>query len=112
MAIRDERQLTQSEMADLLAMSPSAYSRLERNQTKVTLEDLPRISDKLNVPIQDLLPEIFTVHNNPSGGSTGVVFNQSIINNYYSTSETTKELETKIQALEKKLSELLKERGD
>jgi transcriptional regulator with XRE-family HTH domain len=106
LTIREDRQLTQNEMAELLSMSPSAYSRLERNETKVPLEDLPKFSEVLKIPVQDLLPEIFTVNNNPSGNASGIVMSQNITYNYYSSNEQTKVLELKIQALEKELTEM------
>lgn len=93
-------------MAELLAMSPSAYARPECNETKVAIEELPRISEKLKIPMQDLLPELLTVHNSPTGNANGIVFNNINNNYYYSTTYTTRELELKIQALEKELGGL------
>ena len=106
LTIREDRQLTQNEMAELLSMSPSAYSRLERNETKVQLEDLPKLSERLKIPVQDLLPEIFTVNNNTSGNSNGIVLSQQITYNYFNSAESSKGLEIKIQALENELTEL------
>ena len=103
MAIREDRQMNQEEMADLLAMSQSTYSRLERNEAMLPFEDLTRVADKLKVPVQELLPEIFTVHNNPSGHANGIVFNNIINNNYYSVDQTVVELQAKISELENQL---------
>ena len=44
LTIRKDSQLTQNEMAKFLSMSPTAYSRLKRNETKVPLKDLPKFS--------------------------------------------------------------------
>jgi len=89
-------------------MSPSACSRLERNETKVPLEDLPKISECFKIPVQELLPEIFTVNNNPSGNSNGIILSQTVTNNYYNTTETYKVLEIKIQNVEKELEAMRK----
>lgn len=103
MAIREDRQMNQEEMAELLAMSQSTYSRLERNESMLPFEDLARVAEKLKVPVQELLPEIFTVHNNPSGHANGIVFNNIINNNYYSVDQTVLELQARIQELENEL---------
>lgn len=114
MAIREDRQMNQEEMAELLAMSQSTYSRLERNETMLPFEDLARVADKLKVPVQELLPEIFTVNNNPTGGSSGIVFGNDfnvthivsqVHNHFYSADETAKRLQARIDDLE---AELLK----
>lgn len=106
MAIREDRQMNQEEMAELLAMSQSTYSRLERNEAMLPFEDLARVAEKLKVPVQELLPEIFTVHNNPSGHANGIVFNNIINNNYYSVDQTVLELQARIQELESQLQKM------
>jgi len=106
MAIREDRQMTQEEMADLLALSQSAYSRLERNESMLPFEDLTRVAEKLKVPVQELLPEIFTVHNNPTGHANGIIFNNIINNNYYTVDQTTQQLQIKIAELETELKVL------
>ena len=73
--------------------------------TKVPLEDLPKFSEVLKIPVQDLLPEIFTVNNNTSGNANGIIMSQTV-NNYYSSNEETKELQLKIRTLEKDLAEI------
>lgn len=104
MAIREDRQMNQEEMADLLAMSQSTYSRLERNEAMLPFEDLTRVADKLKIPVQELLPEIFTVHNNPSGHANGIVFNNIINNNYYTIDQTVIALQETIKKLEAELA--------
>lgn len=113
MAIREDRQMNQEEMAELLAMSQSTYSRLERNESMLPFEDLARVAEKLKVPVQELLPEIFTVNNNPTGGSSGIVFGNDfnvthivnqVHNHFYSADETAKKLRAKIDELEEQLA--------
>ena len=96
--------MNQEEMADLLAMSQSTYSRLERNEAMLPFEDLTRVADKLKIPVQELLPEIFTVHNNPSGHANGIVFNNIINNNYYTIDQTVIALQETIKKLEAELA--------
>jgi len=113
MAIREDRQMNQEEMADLLAMSQSTYSRLERNEAMLPFEDLARVAEKLKVPVQELLPEIFTVNNNPTGGSSGIVFGNDfnithivsqVHNHFYSADETSKALQKQIYELQEELN--------
>lgn len=87
-------------MADVLAMSPSSYGRLERGESSASFEELIRISKSLGVQIHDLLPEIFSVHQNPTNSSqSGLIFG-NIYNNYYDRNEYAIELEAKIKLLE------------
>ena len=59
--IRDDRKFSQSEMAELLGISQSAYSRLERDETPVVLNELVRYAKTLNVPIQEFLPDTLNI---------------------------------------------------
>jgi transcriptional regulator with XRE-family HTH domain len=61
---RQDRKLNQAEMSDLLGLAPSTYSRIERNEGSVNLEQILDFSQKLNIPIQDFLPETISVINN------------------------------------------------
>lgn len=100
MTIREERKLNQAEMADLLGLSQSAYGRIERNETSPDLDQLVDFSQKLNVPIQDFLPDTFSIHNNHNGGQAGIIFGTF---NYYTdkNAELLKfESENKIQKQE------------
>lgn len=95
-------------MAELLSIPRTTYSRLERNETKFDFEDLPKFAQKLGVPVEDLLPEIFRVHNNPTDHSYGIVFGSPIINNFYSLDDSTKELQKQILDLQTELAKLKK----
>ncbi len=48
-------------------MSVSAYGRLERGETTIDINQLVKICDKLDVPIQDFLPDTITFHNHNIG---------------------------------------------
>ena len=94
-------------MSEILSVSPSAYSRLERNETQVSLEEIPRFAELLKVPIQELLPEMFSVHNQPMLHSNGVVFCTNFYN--FSNSKYNKEeVESAIQNLQQDMERFKK----
>lgn len=118
---REERKLTQNEMADLLGLSSSAYSRLERNQVSVEMEQVASFAKVLDVPFQDFLPDHLAINNNNQNGQVGF-----IIGNYYSYGKDANEvlakenevlreknemLQSKIKDLEQ-IIELLKKQND
>ena len=108
--IRSKRNLSQIEMSEILSISPSAFSRLERNETQVSLEEIPRFAELLKVPVQELLPEMFTVHNQPMLHSNGVVFCTNFYN--FSNSKYNKEeVEVAIQDLQQNIDSLKKMNG-
>jgi transcriptional regulator with XRE-family HTH domain len=69
--IRDERNFSQAEMAELLGMSQSAYSRMERDETPVVMDELVRYAKTLNVPIQEFLPDFINIQNVNDHGHGG-----------------------------------------
>jgi transcriptional regulator with XRE-family HTH domain len=78
--IRIQRNLSQTDFADMLAMSTSAYARLERNETTIDFEQIVKFSDILKVPVQDFFPENVVIHNRNEGTGAGVVFGNYIVN--------------------------------
>lgn len=60
--LREEKRFSQSEMAELLGMSQSAYSRIERDETPVLMDDVIRFAKALNIPIIDFLPDTIKNH--------------------------------------------------
>jgi len=60
--LRMEKGLSQNEMAERLNKSQSAYNRLEHGETKIAIEELPKIAEALECKIEDLLAS--TVINN------------------------------------------------
>lgn len=119
---REERKLTQNEMADLLGLSSSAYSRLERNQVSVEVEQIVNFAKVLDVPIQDFLPEIFSITNRDNdNGHVGVLIgnfynygseaNEKLAKEVEVLTEKNEMLEGKIKDLEQ-IIELLKKQND
>jgi len=103
-SIREERKLSQEAMATLLAMSTSSYSRLERGETTISFEELPRLASALGLGVQDLLPDTLSIHNNNNTNQSGLIFGN--IYNYYDNNEHAKQLEAKVKLLEEELRRL------
>jgi len=53
--IREYRDLSQDSVAIEMGMSPSGYSRIERDEVKVTIDKLVRLSEILKVSLLDLV---------------------------------------------------------
>ncbi|WP_186466491.1 helix-turn-helix domain-containing protein [Azospirillum baldaniorum] len=53
--LREQRNLTQEDLAELIDRSVQAVSKMERGLTFPKLETLIRISEKLNVPLRELV---------------------------------------------------------
>lgn len=108
--IRDTRKnkgLSHENMAQELNMSPSAYNKLERSETTLSLERLLKIKDILDLPFSDLF-EL----------KTGDTYNQDLkdnaIGNVQNLYQENKEINEKlIQTLQEEivfLRGLLKEK--
>ncbi|TAF99140.1 MAG: XRE family transcriptional regulator [Cytophagia bacterium] len=77
--VRELRCLTQEELADKLGLSQNAYSKLERDETEMTLNKLLKIAELLNVNFLDLIgfDENKLFFNQSShDNSNGVILNQ------------------------------------
>lgn len=55
--LREFRKLTQAEVADKLNISPTAYSRIELNQSKLGIEQAQVLAEILNVSLPDLISQ-------------------------------------------------------
>ena len=53
--IRENKGIKQSEIAQILNIEQSNYSRLEKRGNKLTLEQLEKIADALDVPLSEIL---------------------------------------------------------
>jgi len=78
--VRDLKGFSQEFMANRLTISQRQYSRIENNETELTLSKLETISDVLEVSIEQLLgfddQHIFN-NNNQQGGNAASVLIQS-----------------------------------
>lgn len=50
--LRTQKNYTQDYLAQKIGVSQKAYSKLEKNEIKLTVEALMRISDALEIPVQ------------------------------------------------------------
>lgn len=53
--IRKQKKLSQTDVADVLGISQNAYSRIERGETKLTVDRIKQIAKVLDVKYYDLL---------------------------------------------------------
>lgn len=113
LALREERNLTQTQMADLLKIPDATYARYERNETQVDYEKMVKFAQLLNVPVQELMPETVSItstyHNAGQGG--GIIFG----NQYFycgdsvvsqALSQENKELREELASLKQKMEEI------
>ena len=91
---REQRKMTQEQMAELLGVSTSSYARLERDETSAQLEQMADFSRILEVPIQEFLPDTLSINNNSENGQVGFVIGN--IYNYGDKNELHKELQHQI----------------
>lgn len=124
LSLREDRQLTQVEMADLLQIPDATYARYERNHTQVPYDKIVKFADLLKVPVQELLPDTMSInsqnHHHSGQGGGGFIFGNQ---NFYfgdnviqeqlnkqnqELAKENKELRDKLESLESKIEELLK----
>jgi transcriptional regulator with XRE-family HTH domain len=99
---RQDRKLNQAEMAELLGLASSTYSRIERNAGAVDMEQLVEFSQILNIPIQEFLPDTISMKSHNENGQVAFM-----VGNFYNYAE--KETQN-IVALKDKEIEFLKEK--
>jgi transcriptional regulator with XRE-family HTH domain len=78
--LRELRNFTQSFMADKLEISQGAYSRMELGESEITYGKLTKISEVLEIPLDEIISfhenMIFNVSHNQTGN--GYVVNKGI----------------------------------
>lgn len=109
--IREERKMSQAEFANFLNIPLTSYARIEKNESYIELDKIVDIADRLGMPINELLPDTLSIHNNNSDKASGGVFfgNQFVSNNYYgSEADAIRDKDKEIEALRRELEELKK----
>lgn len=53
--LREERHLSQEQVAEKMGISPNSYGKLERGETKLTLEKLEQIANIFDMDIVELI---------------------------------------------------------
>lgn len=78
--MRELRNYTQKHMSSLLEMSPSGYSKIERDETDISLKRLQQIAEILGTDTSSILSfdekQVFNICHNMNGN--GVVQNQHL----------------------------------
>lgn len=108
--LRELRNLKQETMAELLGISQTAYSKIERDEIEVSQERLEQIAKALDVSVQDILSFdekiFFNLIHNQDNASFGYI----IHNNNVELSENERKLyEDKIHLMEEIIDNLKKE---
>lgn len=101
-SIRQDKKMTQEAMAELLSMSQTSYQRLEKGDTSVPYDELPRIANALGVGVQELIPDTLSVYSNNNTNQSGLIFGNGnvTINNFTDKDQYRQSLEKRIQELE------------
>ena len=61
---REAKGITQLQMAERLHITQSTYSRIEQKEENLTIGQLKKIAEVLQVAVIDLLPDDLVVQNN------------------------------------------------
>lgn len=107
-SIRENRKLSQAEMADLLNIPASSYARYERGDSSVELDKLVSFAEALGVQVTELLPETLQMNNNNSGQGGFIIFGSHSTTNYYyyDKDSTIQQKDEQIKLLEERLKRL------
>ncbi len=55
--LRKEKKLSQTEIAEILGISQNSYSRIERGETKLTIDRIKEIATILKIPYTELITQ-------------------------------------------------------
>ena len=109
---RVEKNLSQEELASLLGITQSQYSRRENGQTKISKKEWDKMAKLLDTPLEDIYePEdgVYVFHNENASGN----FGNNNTNTYNSFSDFAIETMKKyIEKLEQENLELRKKLAD
>jgi len=107
--IRDLKGLTQEDIASKLNISSQAYSKIERNETKIDDKRLEQIANALDVPaesIQKFDESNFFISNLKECENSQSLGMMNTVNNYYyNTDQTIPVLENLIELQKQQLKQ-------
>lgn len=105
--MRQINQLTQEEMAEKLAMSTNGYSKIERGQSKLSLDKLEQIAHIFNIDVIELM-------NAKDNGLICLIGdnNSSNYSNYLGTSEALAAENDKLKLVIQHKEEMLQKQRD
>lgn len=112
---RTKKGLTQEVFAEMLGISLQAYNKIETNKTKVDIERLQQIAEKLETNLVELLSygdqDIYYINNtnHEQKGGNGFVIHNNLPSDYLQLVEKVKTLEKDISHLKSTNEALQKE---
>jgi len=111
---REERGLTQKDMAERLNMAVSGYTKRENGQTKISISNWVKAAKILNCPIEDIYEEdekqSFTIKDNATGKCCANNINTIQIIELEDVMETYKKYIKKLEEENAELKRLLKKK--
>lgn len=102
--MRQIKQLTQEEMAEKLAMSTNGYSKIERGQSKLSLEKLQEIAQIFDIDIVELMAT--------NDKSLFWIIGDNNSSNYLGTSEALAAENDKLKLIISHKDEMLKKQNE
>lgn len=104
-SIRENRKLSQAEMAELLSIPASSYARYERGDSSIELDKLVGFAEALGVQVTELLPETLQMNNNTGNGGL-IILGTQIVNHYHDSSMLIGQKDEFIKSLEERINQL------
>ena len=97
-------------MADLLKMSPSAYGKLERGETRIDIERLKQIAEAFEIDAVDFLEDemVVVTNNDNATGNNGIAIQPSYNANDEAWQRMVTHLEEEVLVLRKDREQLMK----
>jgi transcriptional regulator with XRE-family HTH domain len=116
--LRTRKGWTQENVAEMLEMSVSNYSNIEKGKTQVTIPKLAQMAQKLDYDLVELMPlgeNVIHIRENNNNGNQAYIIHGSLPNNYQillaekeKTDLENTFLKEKIELLEDKIKSLEK----
>lgn len=98
--IRESKDLSQQNIADALAISPGAYSKIERGETDPSIGRLQQIAEILKVPVTSFINETTSFSDNNLANPQ---------DNYgFATKEDLEEIHIAINKLQRDIASIMK----
>lgn len=108
---RQQKGLTQHEMAEKIGLTPSAYSKIERGETRIDIDRIRQIAKALETEVMDFFEDetIIVTHgdSNNSDSATGVIIHSPYNTSCESRKEMVEHLKEEITTLREENKRLL-----
>lgn len=108
--VRKRKNITQEKIADILCMDVSNYNRREKGTSKISMHEWQKISEVLDVPLDDIYESdeslVFIFNDNATGNGNIVSNNYNIPLSVWETQKKyIEKLEAEIEMLKAKINE-------